>query len=283
MQRRRSLGGALACIPYQTLSPRFDVRPVGGASGGLGGSAPATPPRPAPPAPPPRHPARTGRTLFILFCATLCFAFAEWLGYLIGSLTAVNGLFNGYVICVHPSFRSGELSATGDPYGGYTGGEGEMLAYLKKNPALAQKVGGAAVTFAKDNPDVCVVTGARGFCHLTRRAPPPPPPRSPPTSPRSQCDECCHGGIPARSGSRAGGGRQPVGLFEEVRGGRQPDLKRRGDPSQPRYLNGARGGGGGGGGDAAAPPAPVLPASAALRRRQSSSSTSRAVASLDWR
>lgn len=68
----------------------------------------------------------------------------------------MNGLFNGYVICVHPSFRSGELSAKGDPFGGYTGGEGEMLDFLKKNPALANKVGGAAVAFAKENPQVAL-------------------------------------------------------------------------------------------------------------------------------
>lgn len=29
-----------------------------------------------------------GRTLFILFCATMCFALAAWLGYLAGSITA---------------------------------------------------------------------------------------------------------------------------------------------------------------------------------------------------
>ena len=73
----------------------------------------------------------------------------------------MNGLFNGYVICVHPSFRSGELSASANPFGGYTGGEGEMLSYLQKNPQLANKVGGAAMAFAKDNPQVALqVVGA---------------------------------------------------------------------------------------------------------------------------
>lgn len=97
-----------------------------------------------------------GRAIFILFCATLCYAFNNWLGWIVGSVTAVNALFNAYVICVHPSFRSGELSAAGNPYGGYTGGESEMLAYLKKNPQLAQKATGAAVTFAQNNPDVAM-------------------------------------------------------------------------------------------------------------------------------
>ena len=73
----------------------------------------------------------------------------------------MNGLFNGYVICIHPSFRSGELSASANPFGGYTGGEGEMLSYLQKNPQLANKVGGAAMAFAKDNPQVALqVVGA---------------------------------------------------------------------------------------------------------------------------
>ena len=121
----------------------------------------------------PRPPAPPGRAIYIFFCATLCYAFSNWLGYVVGSLTMVNGLFNGYVICVHPSFKSGELSATGDPFGGYTGGEGEMLAYLKKNPALAQKAGAAAVTFAKENPDVAVQVATAAAAQPAAGAAPP--------------------------------------------------------------------------------------------------------------
>lgn len=94
-----------------------------------------------------------GRALFIIFCATMTFAMNNWLGYVVGSLTFLNGFFNGYVICVHPSFKTGALSAAADPYGGYTGGEAEMLGYLKANPALAQKAGAAAVKVAAANPD----------------------------------------------------------------------------------------------------------------------------------
>jgi COPI associated protein len=97
-----------------------------------------------------------GRTIFIIFCATMLFALNAWLGYLAGALTAVNGLFNGYVICVHPSFRSGELKASADPFGGYTGGETEMLKYLQKNPQLANKAAGVAVQYAKENPQVAL-------------------------------------------------------------------------------------------------------------------------------
>jgi hypothetical protein len=103
----------------------------------------------------------------------MCDAFNNWLGWVVGSLTMLNGLFNGYVICVHPSFRSGELSAMGDPFGGYTGGEGEMLAYLKKNPALAQKAGAAAVTFAKDNPDVAMQVASAAAAQPAAGAAPP--------------------------------------------------------------------------------------------------------------
>ena len=99
-----------------------------------------------------------------LFCSTILFATEHWLGYLVGSITFVNAAFNGYVICVHPAFRTGELSAHGDPFGGYTGGEQEMLAYLKSNPELAKKAGAAAVKVAQNNPDLAmqVAAGAHG-------------------------------------------------------------------------------------------------------------------------
>lgn len=71
---------------------------------------------------------------------------------------------NGYVMCIHPAFRSGELSATGDPTGAYSGGEGEMLAFLKANPQIAAKAGSVAVKFAQENPDVAraALTGSAG-------------------------------------------------------------------------------------------------------------------------
>ena len=92
------------------------------------------------------------RTLFILFCATMLFALNTWLGWLVGALTAVNGLFNGYVICVHPSFKT-ELNAKGDPYGGYSGGETVMINYLKSNPQLAAKASTAAAQLAVAHPN----------------------------------------------------------------------------------------------------------------------------------
>lgn len=79
---------------------------------------------------------------------------------ILASLPAVNAAFNGYVICVHPAFRSGELSAHSDPFGGYSGGEQEMLAYLKSNPKLAQQAGSAAVKIAQNNPDLALQVAA---------------------------------------------------------------------------------------------------------------------------
>ncbi len=69
---------------------------------------------------------------------------------------AVNGIFNGYVICIHPAFKTGELNAKGDPYGGYTGGDKEMLAYLQTKPELASRVSGVAMQAAASNPQAAM-------------------------------------------------------------------------------------------------------------------------------
>ena len=104
----------------------------------------------------------TGRSLFIIFAGSMVFAMNQVLGWIVGGFTILNGLFNGYIICVHPAFKTGELSARGDPYGGYSGGEKEMLEFLKKNPELAAKAGRSAAAFAQENPDVAqsVIRGA---------------------------------------------------------------------------------------------------------------------------
>ena len=89
----------------------------------------------------------------------------------------VNAVFNGYTVCVHPAFRTGEISANSDPFGGYSGGEDEMLAYLKANPQLAKKAGSAAVSIAQHNPEVSragagrVRGGGRCRCQRARTAP----------------------------------------------------------------------------------------------------------------
>lgn len=93
-----------------------------------------------------------GRAIFIVFSATMLFAMDYWIAFIVGGVTMLNGLFNGYLICVHPAFKTGELKAAGDPYGGYSGGEDEMLSYLKKRPDLANKATSAAVNLAASNP-----------------------------------------------------------------------------------------------------------------------------------
>jgi hypothetical protein len=95
-----------------------------------------------------------GRTLFIIFCGTMACAIGYWLGYIMGTATFLNGLFNGYVILVHPAFRNGELSRGGDPYGGYTGGEEEMSDFLKRNPQVAVKTMAFAQSTAASNPEL---------------------------------------------------------------------------------------------------------------------------------
>ena len=95
-----------------------------------------------------------GRSAFIIFSGTMVFAMNQVLAWIVGSLTILNGLFNGYIICVHPAFQTGELSARGDPYGGYSGGEKEMLEFLKRNPEMAAKAGRNAAAFARENPEV---------------------------------------------------------------------------------------------------------------------------------
>lgn len=101
-----------------------------------------------------------GRTLFILFCATLLYSLNYIAGWIVGTFTALSGLFNGYVICIHPAFRSGDLSMTGDPYGGYTGGDKEMMDYLKRNPEVASRATGALTSFAAANPEATMKLAA---------------------------------------------------------------------------------------------------------------------------
>ncbi len=52
------------------------------------------------------------------------------MGYLVGAITVCNGIFNAYVMKVHPAFKSGQLSASTDPYATYTAGSAEALAYV---------------------------------------------------------------------------------------------------------------------------------------------------------
>lgn len=93
-----------------------------------------------------------GRALFILFSASIMFATATWVGYLVGGLTLCNAIFNCWVIYMHPGFGKEGIGMFDDPYKGYSGGEKEMAAYLQKHPELAQKAVNAGVSVAQNNP-----------------------------------------------------------------------------------------------------------------------------------
>jgi hypothetical protein len=106
----------------------------------------------------------SGRTLFILFIATLCLGVTtngsvSAIGWITGILTFLNAMFNCFVIYRHPAFKSGGgLRRSGDPTQGYKSGEalagGAALTFAKNNPDLAKKAAKGAVNYAKENPEV---------------------------------------------------------------------------------------------------------------------------------
>lgn len=101
------------------------------------------------------------RALIPRSCATICLGVTggtgeyEWLGYVTGALTILNGIFNLVIICVHPGFGAGGLSRWGDPTESYTDGGKEIMSASK----------GAASTFVKNNPDLAkqAAQGAVGY------------------------------------------------------------------------------------------------------------------------
>jgi hypothetical protein len=116
----------------------------------------------------------------------MCLALAEAPGYIVGIATVVNALFNAYVVKTHPSFKSGELSRTGDPSLGLKSGREEVSAMIAAHPELEARatsaiVGGArALARASAAPAPasatsvrCVASAAVGVSGL---APPPPYP-----------------------------------------------------------------------------------------------------------
>lgn len=120
-----------------------------------------------------------GRTIFILFAASINFAMDSWVGYVIGSATLLNAIFNFYVIKFHPGFKASGITADSDPYSTYTGGEEEMKAYLRAHPDLTRKALGAGVTVAQQNPALAqqVAATAVSAAASSARAPPPRAPR----------------------------------------------------------------------------------------------------------
>jgi hypothetical protein len=82
----------------------------------------------------------------------MTFGLGVWMGYMVGAVTIANGLFNAYVMKMHPAFKSGQLSATSNPYENYSSAESQAAAYIKANPELAKKAGQGFANVAIQNP-----------------------------------------------------------------------------------------------------------------------------------
>jgi hypothetical protein len=86
----------------------------------------------------------------------MCFGLNIWVGWLVGSVTIANGVFNAIVLKLHPAFKSGELSATSNPYEKYSSAESQAAAYVRANPELARKAGQGMMGVAAQNPGAFV-------------------------------------------------------------------------------------------------------------------------------
>ena len=105
----------------------------------------------------------TGRTIFIMFIATLCLGATNAngqvspIGWVTGIFTFLNAMFNCFVIYQHPAFGNGGISRSADPTKGYKSGEalagGAALTFAQNNPDLAKKAATGAISYAKENPE----------------------------------------------------------------------------------------------------------------------------------
>ena len=78
----------------------------------------------------------------------MCFGLSVWVGWLVGAVTIANGLFNAFVLKTHPAFKSGQLSATANPYENYSTADAQAAAYIRANPELARKAGAGMMGIA---------------------------------------------------------------------------------------------------------------------------------------
>ena len=105
-----------------------------------------------------------GRLGFIFFAATTCLGLitsqTQWFSIVAGVLTLLNGLFNLFILCLHPGFGKGGVNRWGDPTSSYTDGGKEIgnaasaaaSTYIKNNPDVARKAAAGAVDMAASNP-----------------------------------------------------------------------------------------------------------------------------------
>lgn len=95
-----------------------------------------------------------GRAAFIFFIGFLDFGMASDLGYIAGFLMCMNALINLLVMCRHPEFRHGTMSADADPTKGYSSGNAEAAKYLGNNPNMAKKATSIAFQAATAKPGI---------------------------------------------------------------------------------------------------------------------------------
>ena len=94
----------------------------------------------------------------------MCLALNNFAGWIIGVATIANGVFNGYVLKMHPAFKTGQLKRIGDPSEGYETGAETFKVVVEANPELAAKAnaailqGGTAAMRALATASVLVVT-----------------------------------------------------------------------------------------------------------------------------
>jgi hypothetical protein len=94
-----------------------------------------------------------GRCIFLLFTATVALALGTssgFLPYIIGGVTALNGLWNLVVLFTHPGFRAEGFRAAlqHDPSAGASTAESHIHSYLSRHPDLVAKAVGATAASA---------------------------------------------------------------------------------------------------------------------------------------
>jgi len=95
-----------------------------------------------------------GRAGFIFFIGFLDFGMNTSLGTVAGVFMCLNALLNLLVMCKHPEFKSGHVSADSDPTAGYSTGNQEAAAYLSANPNVAMHAGTFALSAAAQSRPV---------------------------------------------------------------------------------------------------------------------------------
>ncbi|GAB5030112.1 golgi apparatus membrane protein tvp15 [Nannochloropsis oceanica] len=90
------------------------------------------------------------RATFLVFVGVLCFSLGVT-GKIAGAAMIANALFNTFVLCKYPQYATNAPATTANQ---------EAAGWLRRNPAVAQKVGGAVIGAAVSSQSIG--TGAGG-------------------------------------------------------------------------------------------------------------------------